>query len=88
MVASTRAHNQVEDLVMQPKEGKRIRCIAGENACPPEDVGGASAYFDFVAAIRDPIHAEHNSNLQWVGGFFDPSAFDLADVNDRLATIK
>ena len=79
---------KVEDLVMPPKEGKRIRCLAGENACPPEDVGGAYAYFDFVAAIRDPTHAEHNSNLQWVGGSFDPSAFDLADVNERLSMIK
>lgn len=42
----------------------------------------------FIAAIRDPTHAEHNSNLQWVGGSFDPSAFDLADVNDRLSMIK
>jgi len=40
------------------------------------------------AAIRDTTHAEHNSNLQWVGGSFDPSAFDLADVNDRLSMIK
>ena len=45
-------------------------------------------YFDFVAAIRDPTHAEHNSNLQWVGGSFDPSAFDLVEVNDRLSVIK
>lgn len=33
---------------MPPKEGKRIRCLVGENACPPEDVGGACAYFDFM----------------------------------------
>ena len=45
-------------------------------------------YFDFVAAIRDPTHTEHNSNLQWVGGSFDPSAFDLVEVNDRLSVIK
>jgi hypothetical protein len=34
------------------------------------------------------VQAPHNSNLQWVGGSFDPSAFDLTDVNDRLASIK
>ena len=79
---------KADDLVMPPKEGNRIRCLAGENACPPEDVGGPHAYFDFVAAIRDPTHTEHNSNLQWVGGSFDTSAFDLAAVNERLATIK
>jgi hypothetical protein len=79
---------KIEDLVMPENEGKRIRCLAGENACPPEDVGGAHAYFDFVAAIRDPTHAEHDSYLRWVGGNFDPSAFDLDDVDDRLSTIK
>ena len=30
---------KIEDLVTPPKEGKRIRCLARENACPPEDVG-------------------------------------------------
>ena len=73
---------------MPPEEGKRIQCLAGENACPPEDVGGAYTYFDFVAAIRDSTHPEHNSNLQWVGGPFDPSAFDSVNVNERLAVIK
>jgi hypothetical protein len=79
---------KIEDLVMPPKEGKRINCLAGENACPPEDVGGPYAYFDFVASIRDPTDVEHSSNLQWVGGSFDPSAFDLAEVNERLAAFK
>lgn len=35
---------------MPSAEGKRIQCVAGENACPPEDVGGPHAYFDFLAA--------------------------------------
>ena len=33
---------------MPPREGARIRCVAGENARPPDDVGGPNAYFDFV----------------------------------------
>lgn len=69
---------------MPRADDKRIRCVAGENACPPEDVGGPHAYFDFVAAIRDPAHEEHASMLRWVGGSFDPIAFDLDDINERL----
>lgn len=79
---------KVEDLLMPPREGARIRCIAGENACPPEDVGGPNAYFDFLTAIRDPAHEEHASMLEWVGGAFDPAAFNITGVNERLATIK
>jgi len=73
---------------MPPREGARIRCIAGENACPPEDVGGPNAYFDFLTAIKDPAHEEHFGMLQWVGGSFDPSAFNITDVNERLFAIK
>jgi hypothetical protein len=79
---------KVEDLVTPSAEGMKIRCLAGENACPPEDVGGPHAYFDFVAAIKDSAHEEHACMLQWVGGSFDPAAFNIAEVNDRLATIK
>jgi hypothetical protein len=35
-------------------EGKRIQCVAGENACLPEDIGRPQAHFDFLVAIRDP----------------------------------
>lgn len=73
---------------MPPRDGTRIRCIAGENACPPEDVGGPNAYFDFLAAIKDPTHEEHTTMLDWAGGSFDPGAFNITDINERLAIIK
>jgi len=63
-------------------------CIAGENACPPEDVGGAWAYMDFIAAITDPSHEDHGNMLEWCGGEFDPSDFDLGATNELLAEIK
>ncbi len=78
---------KVEDIVV-PSGAPRIQCIAGENACPPDDVGGPPGYFEFLAAIKDPAHEEHNSMLRWVGGSFDPTAFDLVGVNERLADIK
>lgn len=71
-----------------PREGARIRCIAGKNACPPEDVGGSTAYFDFLTAIKDLVHEEHFGMLQWVGGSFDPNAFNITDVNERLSAIE
>ncbi len=35
----------------------------------------------FFEATRNPEHEEHEEYLEWVGGSFDPEAFDLAEVN-------
>jgi hypothetical protein len=78
----------VEDLVMPTPGLPPVRCLAGESACPPEDVGSAGGYADFLEILRDPTHDEHASMLEWVGGSFDPAAFSLVDVNERLADIK
>ena len=51
-------------------------CLEGERACPPEDVGGVGGYYDFLAAITDPKHEEHESLLEWCGGSFSPDEFD------------
>lgn len=59
-------------------------CVAGERACPPEDIGGLPGYQDFVAAIADPKHEEHDEMLVWVGGAFDPAGFDINCVNREL----
>jgi hypothetical protein len=51
------------------------RCLDGSGACPPEDVGGTHGYAQFLAAINDPGHPEHEDMLRWVGGRFEPNAF-------------
>lgn len=50
-------------------------CMAGQQACPPEDVGGIHGYQIFLQAIEDPSHEEHESYLAWVGGHYDPHHF-------------
>ena len=32
----------------------------------------------------DPEHPEHEEMLEWIGGEFDPEAFDLDEVNVEL----
>ena len=59
-------------------------CLGGERACPPEDCGGAGGYEEFLAAIQDPAHEEHEDMLMWIGGSFDPEAFNVDHVNKRL----
>jgi hypothetical protein len=56
-------------------------CTAGENACPPDDVGGPPGYARFLAALADPGHEEHSTMVAWIGGVFDPRGFDLNYLN-------
>ena len=63
-------------------------CITGRNACPPEDIGGAPGYEEFLQAIRDPQHPEHQAMLQQCGGAFDPSEFDPMKAQERLDGIN
>ncbi|MGO9803934.1 MAG: plasmid pRiA4b ORF-3 family protein [Steroidobacteraceae bacterium] len=79
---------KVEDLVMPKPAPPGVLCTAGENACPPEDVGGYPGYADFLAALGDPNHEEHQNMKTWIGRPFDPTAFDIAATNQRLAMIK
>jgi hypothetical protein len=63
-------------------------CIDGQNACPPEDVGGAPGYAEFLEAIADPDGDEHDHYLEWVGGSFDATEFDLGAANAALQKIR
>ena len=63
-------------------------CLTGANAAPPEDVGGAPGYADFLEAILDPDHPEHHAMRAWCGEDFEPGHFDLSAVNERLERLR
>jgi hypothetical protein len=78
-------HDITVEKVLSPQPGTRYPCcIAGRRACPPEDVGGPWGYQDFLAAVEDPGHDEHEHWVEWVGGGFDPAEFDLAAVDEAM----
>ena len=78
-------HDVVLEAMADAQPGARYpRVIAGKRACPPEDVGGYPGYAEFIQAIGDPNHDEHDSMLEWIGGRFDPEHFDLIAANDRV----
>ena len=60
------------------------RLIDGARACPPEDCGGPGGYQQLLEVLADPADEEHETMLEWVGGSFDPEAFDLAGTNELL----
>ena len=55
-------------------------CMAGKRRCPPEDCGGVYGYEDLLRVLADPEDEEHESTLTWVGGSYDPEAFDPKKV--------
>lgn len=74
-------------LPLDPKVSYPV-CLKGKRACPPEDCGGPWGYADFLAAIQDPSHPEHEEMLEWIDGSFDPEAFDLDQSNQQLAAFR
>lgn len=81
-------HILLVEKILPPQEGVRYPiCLKGKRACPPEDVGGVWGYENFLEAIRDPGHDEHETYLTRIGGKFDPDAFDLEEVNSRLQSM-
>jgi hypothetical protein len=79
---------EVEAILPPDPKFKRPVCLAGERACPPEDIGGIGGYELFLKAIADPDHEEHDSYKDWMGTDFDAEAFDLDEVNAELKRLK
>jgi hypothetical protein len=63
-------------------------CLKGKGACPPEDCGGIYGYYGLLEALQNPDDPEHEEMLEWVGGEFDPQAFDLDGINEALRSMR
>ncbi|SNR45692.1 plasmid pRiA4b ORF-3 family protein [Blastococcus mobilis] len=68
------------------------RCTAGAGAAPHEDSGGVWGWTDKVQAARDPRHPEYADIRDWLGlqdgETLDAGAFDLTEVDQRLAALR
>ena len=78
----------VEEVSTTPTGLKFAVCVDGRNACPPEDCGGVPGYSLMLEALADPSHEEHDDFARWLGGPFDPEAFDLAAANAALQRVR
>lgn len=82
-------HEIVIEKSLPPEAGADYPvCIKGKRACPPEDVGGVWGYDNFLQALKDPKHDEHDMYIEWIGDDFDPEEFDLDSINDVLRRVK
>jgi hypothetical protein len=75
---------ELEDKIPLSAEKVYPLCVGGECSAPPEDVGGTSGYEEFLEALFDPSHEEHEHMKLWVGRPFDPSVFSVDEANERL----
>jgi hypothetical protein len=41
-----------------------------------------------LEALQDAHHPEHDEMVEWVGGSFNPEAFDLDAINRELKRIR
>ncbi|QDU26351.1 Plasmid pRiA4b ORF-3-like protein [Anatilimnocola aggregata] len=73
-----------EGSVLAEAANKYPVCLAGERACPPEDVGGIWGYQNFLAARADPKHEEHEEMMDWYGQEYSPEIFDAATATQRM----
>ncbi len=72
-----------------------ITCLAGEGACPPEDVGGPPGYEEAAAWVRagqDPAHVLDNGLTgeemrRWLPPGWHPDHFDPDETNAALARL-
>jgi hypothetical protein len=79
---------RVEDVVPTPAEEvdhPLPRLLDGERAGPPEDVGGAPGYENFIEAINDSMHPQHAELRTWVGEGYDPERFDRWATDRAIA---
>jgi hypothetical protein len=78
----------LEDVLPPDPKRNTPVCTGGERACPPEDVGGVQGYEAFLEAVRNSDDLEHQRYLEWVGGSFDPEAFNIDAINQKLRGLR
>jgi hypothetical protein len=82
-------HEVTVEKVLPPDPAfKHPTCLAGANACPPDDCGGMGGYYNLLEALGNPKHPEHADLKEWVGGQWDAQRFHLDEINGRLKRLK
>jgi len=77
-------HEVMFEGCLRAESGQRYPlCLEGERVCPPEDVGGVSGYLEYLEALADPSHEQHDEFLEWRGPF-DPEQFDAAKTTKTM----
>jgi hypothetical protein len=68
----------------QPDKKETIRCVAGEGASPPENIGGPLRFRKILNAIEGGSEMEKQTALHELGREFDPELFDIEKCNRKI----
>ncbi len=71
-----------------PKLSHRAMLLKAANPAPPDDVGRALDYADFLAALNDSKHPDHQAMREWHGDAFDPTFVDVVAISLVLHDLK
>ncbi len=78
---------ELEEIIPRGQSLNTPQLLAGERACPPENVGGVPGYEEFLTIINDRRHTYHQKMAKWYGAdHFDPDFFDAVKINHTLNT--
>ncbi|MCL2192126.1 MAG: plasmid pRiA4b ORF-3 family protein [Treponema sp.] len=68
----------------QPGNKETVRCVAGENAAPPEKIGGPLRFRKMLTALSGGNELERQTALSEMGQDFSPGVFDKEKCNRNL----
>jgi hypothetical protein len=74
----------LEDILPQDNSGIYHICLGGENHCPAEDCGGIGGYMELLKILKKPNSSACKEWREWLGDEFNPTYFDLDEVNAAL----
>jgi hypothetical protein len=80
-------HLELVEISTHPIDEVLPQIIGCENACPPEDCGGAYGYKELNEVLLNPKHPEYKSTRRWVGSKFDPMVYDLKTIQQNLGKL-
>ena len=79
---------ELKAILPNDEHNKKIRCIKGKRACPPEDCGGIWGYTDLLENLAQANLEQKYEIYSWLGTDFNPEYFDLHAVNQSLEQLK
>lgn len=79
---------EIED-ILEPKPGIEYPILVdGRGRCPPDDSGGPAGFAEFLEAMTNEEHPDHEHILDWYGEPFDPEDMEPEKVEAMLSRIR
>ena len=78
---------ELDQQLVHQSSAPLLRCLDGERACPPEFCTGVWGYEELLERLADIEAPDYEDLLNQIGLDFDPEAFNVAQVNQRLSQL-